>query len=242
MASVRKHYDNFLAEHYSWMFGDFHATVQENKDLFKLNGFEPRLGGKALDLGCGSGFQSIALSKLGFRVLAVDMCETLLNELRNRSAGRDIDVVQGDILDYNMYADEGPFEVAVCMGDTLTHLQNTREVSALFATIYPLLEQGGRLALSFRDLTAELKGIDRIIPVRSDDDKIMATFLEYEKTQVNVHDIVFVRGDSGWDLRKSTYKKLRIGMHQVQDFLQHLDFKIISSEVKEGFSLIIAEK
>jgi SAM-dependent methyltransferase len=242
MASVRKHYDNFLAEHYSWMFGDFHAKVQENKDFFRLNGFEPRLGGKALDLGCGSGFQSIALSKLGFRVLAIDMCETLLNELRNRSAGRDIDVVQGDILDYNIYADKGPFEVAVCMGDTLTHLQKTREVSALFATIYPLLEQGGRLALSFRDLTAELKGIDRIIPVRSDDDKIMATFLEYEKTRVNVHDIVFVKGDSGWDLKKSTYKKLRIGMLQVQDFLQHLDFKIISSEVQEGFSVIIAEK
>ncbi|NIR17626.1 MAG: class I SAM-dependent methyltransferase, partial [Desulfobacterales bacterium] len=232
MASVRKHYDNFLAEHYSWMFGDFNATVQENKDFFKLNSIEPRSGGKALDLGCGSGFQSIALAKLGYRVLAVDMCETLLNELRNRSAGRDIVAVQGDILDYSIYADKGPFEVAVCMGDTLTHLQKTREVSALFATIYPLLEQGGRLALSFRDLTAELKGIDRIIPVRSDDDKIMATFLEYEETLVNVHDIVFVKGDSGWDLRKSTYRKLRIGMGQVHDFLQHLGFRISSSYVE----------
>ena len=224
------------------MFGDFNAKVQENKDFFNLTGIELRSGGKALDLGCGSGFQSIALEKLGFRVLAVDMCETLLNELRNRSAGRDIDAVQGDILDYSIYADKGPFEVAVCMGDTLTHLQKTREVSVLFANIYSLLEQRGRLALSFRDLTAELKGIDRIIPVRSDDDKIMATFLEYEETQVNVHDIVFVKRDSGWELRKSTYRKLRIGMHQVHDFLQQLGFKISSSHVQKGFSVIIAEK
>ena len=242
MASVRKHYDNFLAEHYSWMFGDFHAKVQENKDFFKLNSIEPRSGRKALDLGCGSGFQSIALAKLGYRVLAVDMCETLLNELRHRSAGGDIVAVQGDILDYSLYADEGPFEVVVCMGDTLTHLQKTREVSALFTNIYPLLEQGGKLALSFRDLTAELTGIDRIIPVRSEDDKIMATFLEYEETQVNVHDMVFVKGDSGWVLRKSTYRKLRIGMHQVQDFLQNLNLKIVSGEEQEGFSVIIAEK
>ena len=242
MASVRKHYDNFLAEHYSWMFGDFNAKVQENKDFFKLTGIEPRSGGNALDLGCGSGFQSIALAKLGFRVLAVDMCETLLNELGNRSAGRDIDAVQGDILDYSIYADKGPFEVAVCMGDTLTHLQETREVSALLANIYPHLEEGGRLALSFRDLTAELKGIDRIIPVRSDDDKIMTTFLEYEESQVNVHDIVFVKGDSGWELIKSVYKKLRVGMHQVHDLLQHLGFSLISSEVQEGFSVIVAQK
>ena len=242
MASVRKHYDNFLAEHYSWMFGDFNAKVRDNKDFFKLTGIEPRSGGKALDLGCGSGFQSIALEKLGFRVLSVDMCETLLDELRNRSAGRDINAVQGDILDHSVYADKGPFEVAVCMGDTLTHLQETQEVSALLANIYPHLEEGGRLALSFRDLTDELKGIDRIIPVRSDDDKIMATFLEYEATKVNVHDIVFVKGDSGWELRKSTYRKLRIGMHQVQDLLRHLGFSVISSEVQEGFSVIIAEK
>ena len=242
MASVKKHYDNFLAEHYSWMFGDFNAKVQENKDFFKSTGIEPRSGGKALDLGCGSGFQSIAMAKLGFRVLSVDMCETLLNELRNRSAGRDIEAVQGNILDYSIYADKGPFEAAVCMGDTLTHLQKTREVSALFANIYPLLEPGGRLALSFRDLTAELKGIDRIIPVRSDNDKIMATFLEYEETQVNVHDIVFVKGDSGWELRKSTYRKLRVGMHQVHDFLQHHGFSVISSEMQEGFSVIVAKK
>lgn len=242
MVSVRKHYDDFLAEHYSWMFGDFDAKVQENQDFFQLNSIEPRSGGKALDLGCGSGFQSIALAKLGFRVLAVDTCETLLNELRHRSAGRNIVAVQGDIQDLNIYADKGPFEVAVCMGDTLTHLQKTQEISALFANIYPILEQRGRLALSFRDLTAELKGIDRIIPVRSDDDKIMATFLEFEETQVNVHDIVFVKGDPGWELRKSTYRKLRIGIDHVHDFLQRANFRIISSEVQEGFSVIIAEK
>jgi hypothetical protein len=66
--------------------------------------------------------------------------------------------------------------------------------------------------------------------------------IQYEATQVNVHDIVFVKGDSGWELRKSTYRKLRIGMHQVQDFLQHLGFKISSSHVQKGFSVIIAEK
>jgi len=47
------------------MFGDFDAKVQENRNFFELIGFEPGANGKALDLGCGPGFQSIALAELG---------------------------------------------------------------------------------------------------------------------------------------------------------------------------------
>jgi len=31
-------------------------------------------------------------------------------------------------------------------------------------------------------------------------------------------------------------------MHQVHDLLQHLGFSVISSEVQEGFSVIVAQK
>lgn len=242
MASVKEHYDNFLAEHYSWMFGDYNNKVRENKSLFEDSGITPRSGGKALDLGCGSGFQSIALAELGFQVLGIDLSNALLDELRGRRAGRDIAVLQGDILDYKLYAGKGPFEVAVCMGDTLTHLQEMEDVSSLLKHVYNSLEDGGRVVLSFRDLTTELRGIERIIPVRSEDDKLMAAFLEYEEKYVNVHDVIFFRGESGWELIKSVYKKLRIGIRQVQDILQHRGFKISSSQVQNGFAVFSAQK
>jgi SAM-dependent methyltransferase len=240
--SVKKHYDAFLAEHYSWMFGDFDAKVRENRKFFELIGFKPGSNGKALDLGCGPGFQSIALAELGFRVLSVDMCKTLLDELRNRRARLDIEVVQGDILDHTIYAQAGPFEVAVCMGDTLTHLRKTREVSALFANIYSILEQGGRLALTFRDLTTELRGTDRIVPVKCDDDKLRATFLEYGKKCVNVHDMIFIKGKAGWELKKSVYRKLRISSDEIIGFLEHRGFRITSRDVEKALSSIVAQK
>jgi SAM-dependent methyltransferase len=224
------------------MFGDYDSKVGENKSLFERSGITPRSNGKALDLGCGSGFQTIALAELGFKVLGIDQCSALIDELRGRSAGRDIDVLQGNMLDYKLYADRGPFELAVCIGDTLTHLQGVEEISTLFKQVYDVLEEGGRLALSFRDLTAEIKGIERIIPGRNDEDKLMVIFLEYEEKYVNVHDIIFVKGDSGWELKKSAYKKFRIGMPRVQDLLQHRGFEISSSHVENGFSVIIAQK
>ena len=242
MASVKEHYDNLLAEHYTWMFGDYDAKVQENMDFFEKKGIIPRLGGKALDLGCGSGFQSIALAKLAFKVIGIDLCASLLEELRSRSSGLDIDVVQGDMLDHKIYSAKGPFEVAVCMGDTLTHLPEVENVVSLFEQVYRNLEHGGSLVLTFRDLTTKLEGTERIIPVRTDEDRLMAVFLEYEETHVNVHDMIFARGTSGWDLKKSVYRKLRIGADQVQDALKRIGYQIDVSEVREGFSVIVAKK
>ena len=242
MVSVKEHYDNLLAEHYTWMFGDYDAKVQENREFLERADITPRLGGKALDLGCGSGFQSIALAELGFEVLGIDLCETLLEELQGRSAGININVVQGDMLDYRIYEDKGPYEVAVCMGDSLTHLQKAEKVNTLFENVYRNLENQGILAIAFRDLTTELKGLERIIPVRTDEDKLMATFLEYEERYVKVHDMIFLKSSSGWKLQTSVYPKLRIGLGQVKNFLVKTGFEIISSQVREGFSNIIAQK
>lgn len=242
MASVKEHYDSLLAEHYTWMFGDYDAKVRENMDFFERSSITARLGGKALDLGCGSGFQSVALAKLGFKVIAIDLSASLLEELRGRSGGLNINVVQGDMLDQKIYSDSGPFALAVCMGDSLIHLPTVEDVMTLFGDVYANLELGGGLVITFRDLTAELKGIERIIPVKTDEDKLMATFLEYEETHVQVHDLIFVRDVSGWVTKKGVYRKLRLGVDQVQAFLERIGFRITPPQLLEGFSVIIAHK
>src|SRR3712207_9478198 len=104
------------------MHGDYDSKVREYQCLFEQVGILPQSGGKALDLGSGSGFQSLALADLGFEVLAVDTSETLLRELRERAQGRRIRPVLGDLRDQETYATEGAFEAAVCMGATLAHL------------------------------------------------------------------------------------------------------------------------
>ena len=242
MASVKEHYDNLLAEHYSWMFGDHATKVVENTRFFERLRIRSGMSGKALDLGCGSGFQSIALAKLGFKVFGIDLCSKLLEELRVQSQGLDIKVVQGDMLDHQIYADKGPFEVAVCMGDTLTHLPKVEDVMTLFENVYSNLEYGGSLIVTFRDLTSELKGLERFIPVRTDEEKLMATFLEYEENHVKVNDLIFVKEESGWVLKKSVYRKLRIGADQVQNYLVNMGYRIDVSEAQEGFSVIVAKK
>lgn len=218
MASVEEHYDDLLAQHYTWMRGDHDSLVSEYRSFFEQAGISPRSGGRALDLGAGSGFQSLALAKLCFGVLAVDTSETLVEELRTRAGEGRVRPVLGDMRDRRVYTDDGLFEVAVCMA----------------------LELEGTLILEFRDYTVELQGADRIIPVRLDDDRIMATFLEYETERVNVHDIIFSREASGWEMRKSAYAKVRLRTGEILDVLEQNGFRVDEHNGDKGFTRIVA--
>ncbi len=146
-----------------------------------------------------------------------------------------------DMRNADAYAAEGPFEAAVCMGDTLTHLESFDEVSALLGDVYGVLEQGGRLVLEFRDYTAELRGVDRAIPVRLDEDRIMVTFLEYEPPHVNVHDLVFLKRAGGWSTQKGAYKKLRVGTEKVVQSLERTGFRVVETREDRGFSVVVGQ-
>lgn len=98
MTNVAYHYEQLLAEHYTWMFGLFEEKVAEQQVLFNRWGILTNDVKTALDLGCGSGFQSIALANLGFRVTAIDLSQRLLTELTEHKGERAIVSLQGRIL------------------------------------------------------------------------------------------------------------------------------------------------
>ncbi|AUX45101.1 SAM-dependent methyltransferase [Sorangium cellulosum] len=247
MPTVADHYDTLLAEFYSRMFGDYGAKVAEQRALLERLGLRPEGSSGALDLGCGSGFQSIALAELGFKVTAVDLSERLLGELAARRGQLAIEVVRGDLLDVIERPGERPgplAELAVCMGDTLPHLGSKADVERLFAGCARRLTPGGRFALTFRDLTRELEGVDRFIPVHDSADVIMTCFLEYEPETVKVHDLVYTRAqdDGRWRLSASFYRKLRLSPEWVCERLEAAGFRVSHREVARGLVTVVARR
>ncbi|MEU2717979.1 class I SAM-dependent methyltransferase [Streptomyces sp. NPDC007205] len=210
------HYERLLAEHYTWMLGgDVHEVADRQATLLAelgLAGGEDC--GTAIDLGCGSGAQTLALVRLGFSpVIAVDSSRRLLDELvsyvQNTGAVRP---VRGDIRTVLPEAAEpGTVAAVVCMGDTLTHLPSKADLPVLLGHITHALVPGGHLVVTYRDLTAELRGTDRFIPVRSSDDRLLTCFLEYrDEDTVIVHDLLHIRTNGSWQQQASSYPKLRI--------------------------------
>ena len=228
MNDAVRHYDELLAAHYSWMVGvPFEEKAAEQKILLTELGIQAGLHGTAIDLGAGPGYQSAALADLGFSpVVAVDTSKTLLGELSAQKGSRAIEPLHGDLRHLARYAPAESAEAIVCMGDVLTHLERHEDVSALLRDCFAALKPKGRLVLTFRDLSQELAGLDRFIPVQSDAERVMVCVLEYEPRTVLVHDLIHTRSGPGWRLDKSCYRKLRLAPKDVTRELVDLGFEV----------------
>lgn len=232
-SEVADHYEQLLAEHYTWMFGaSFSDLVREQRDVLEAAGVSPTGSGAiAADLGCGSGFQCVALAQLGYAsVIGVDFSEQLLSELATRSGEYPaIRGLRADLTeDLDGILEAGSAQAVVCMGDTLTHLPDRESVRRLFDSAFGMLAAGGRLVLTFRDLSVPLLGLDRFLPVFGDDDTVMTCFVEEEGPDaVRVHDLVHHRGpDNAWTLNKSSYLKLRFAPSWVVAQLSEAGFVV----------------
>ncbi len=96
--------------------------------------FEPK--GKVLDLGCGQGRDTIALARIGFSVIGVDISQTGLNQIQNiiDREGLDVKIVNSDIYHFKI-----PDEIDIILLDSMLHFfekDKDREIGLLKRIIY----------------------------------------------------------------------------------------------------------
>lgn len=241
MNNVKEHYDKHLAAFYSWMAGDFETKQKELQDFLELHHIAPGSTKVAIDLGAGHGLQSVSLAKMGFRVTAIDLNIHLLTELKINGSDLEIATVKDDIRNVANYKHLQP-ELIICWGDTLTHLENLREVEKFLKDCCEILPAGGKLLLSFRDYAQKVNGDERFIPVKSDENRILTCFLEYLPTQVRVTDLLHERTNNGWQQKISSYYKFRISEEEVKEILFANKLAIPHLENQQGMSTFIAVK
>jgi hypothetical protein len=240
--TVKDHYERHLGNFYSWTVGDFTEMQQIQEDFFRNSEIKPQLSSIAFDLGCGHGLQAVSLANLGFHVQAIDFNHQLLSELRKRVGSSSIQCVEAHLLEY-LYAAKLKPELIACMGDTLTHLSGPDQVEELITLSAQKLERGGKLVLSYREMTTELTNEKRFIPVRSDDNRIHICYLEYVPGYVKVFDILYEKQEDGeWKQHVSWYPKLRIPVSLLLSLFEKNNLSLIKQEVIAGMTYLVARK
>lgn len=241
MTATKQHYDDLLAAHYSWMFGKpFAESVAEQEALLRQLGLDDV--GRCLDLGSGTGFQTMALALMGAsEVHALDTSAPLLAELTAYAANYPVNTHLADITAFDQVVG-GSFDTIVCMGDTLPHLETKIDVAQMLAAASASLTVHGRLVLSWRDMACPPTGLDRFIPVRTTDERIMLCFLEDLGERMLIHDLVYTKGAGEWALAKSAYPKLKLPQSEISAILRGHGLAVAEPISVRGMTVMVASR
>jgi hypothetical protein len=115
-------------------------------------------------------------------------------------------------------------------------------VSRLFSDAHRALVPGGNFVFGFRDLSVARVGLDRIIPVRADNDRVLTCVLDYEPGAVVVSDVLHIRERNGWSVRKSSYRKLRLAAGNLAGELSALGFTVRQYQTLDRMHVVAAER
>jgi SAM-dependent methyltransferase len=240
MTTVTAHYANHLAPIYLWMAGGAEAALQTGTAEIEALNLPLADAAAVLDLGAGFGMHAIPLARKGTRVTAIDTSSELLRTLEQLAGNLPIQAVNDDLLAFQSHITETPSAI-LCMGDTITHLPDRGAVQSLIERAAVALPSGGMFVVSFRDYSVPLLDDQRFIPVRSDDNRILTCFLEYEPETVLVHDILHQRTPEGWQTRVSHYRKLRLSPQQLIASLESSGFSVRCETGMRGMVRLVAQ-
>jgi len=96
---------------------------------------------KVLDLGCGSGWLTIFMSKYGFDVTGIDIAKPAieLGKIWAKEENANVNFLVGDL--FNLPFKEGSFDAVVC-NSVLEHFR-LDQAEAIFQKVYKILKDGG---------------------------------------------------------------------------------------------------
>jgi glycine/sarcosine N-methyltransferase len=129
-----------LAPYYDHIFPDSSKQSQ-----FLSTHLQP--GSALLDLGAGTGSVACSLAQSGYTLTAAEPDPAMSAELRTRMQQDGIELTVTTHSMQQIGELEGTFEGIYCIGNTLAHLDNEEEVTALINQLYNKLKDQGQLII-----------------------------------------------------------------------------------------------
>jgi len=134
---------NQLADYYDQMINFENALKNKSRRLRNFISIKDKY---ALDLGCGSGADSITLSKLGLIVDAVDHSKGMLEkaDVNSKKFDAKINFILSDLTDF-AYSNKH-FDIIVSLGNTIANL-NSSDLRKSIKNLYNCINKGGRIVI-----------------------------------------------------------------------------------------------
>lgn len=169
-----KFYDS-AAAYYDSMIG-FEMLLER-----RINGLKPFAEGRsaAADLGCGTGVDTIALSRLGLKVTGFDNSENMILVAKNNALrlNADVSFVRSSL---DRIPDEfsGRFDLVISLGNTLANL-TPEQLAGACENIFNMLKPGGRFILQILNYEMITRQKERIVNIRETREDYTVRFYDF---------------------------------------------------------------
>lgn len=209
--SAAEFYDT-LSSDYDAMIG-FQKRIVSEEPIFRelVNRYSVT---NALDAGCGTGFHSVLLSRLGVDVIGVDVSARMLERARKNALefGSTAQFVQSDFLTLPTVINER-FDAVFCLGNSLAHLLSDEDLAQSLLAFSSLLRNDGTLFIQILNYGRILSRRERIQSVKEEGDSVFVRFYDFFPgyLQFNLLKLQRTSGILNHSIRSVRLRPVRVG-------------------------------
>lgn len=193
----REDFYNFLAQDYDRM-TRFEERLGRERELLRrfLAAAKLRTG---LDLGCGTGLHTIALAQLGLQMTGVDLSPEMIARARENARKHGQEHIRWHIaaLENFLSVAPGPFDLIVCLGNTLAHV-SPDQIPGVFDSFHRALNPGGLVLLQLLNYGLILQQRQRIVDARRVEKDIFVRFYDFLPDRLRFNLLILEENGSGF--------------------------------------------
>lgn len=148
-------------------------------------------GDRALDVACATGSNAKALSEEGYEVVAIDLDETMIDRLNLEETK--IEAYAMNMLDIDRL---GTFDLIYCIGNSLVHLRDEKEVEQFIQKAARQLNESGSLVLQIINYDRILdQKVDHLATIEDGDLRFERLYHRIDEEHIDFHTKLWVDGE-----------------------------------------------
>lgn len=141
----------------------------------------PLKGTKILDIGCGTGNLTMALTNEGADVTGIDLDEQMITKAKAKS---NLDFRILNMLHLESRFDPGTFDSITCFGNTLVHLNSPEDMENFFHQVKKILKPGGKFLLQILNYDHILKDHVKKLPLIENESIQFERIYQFKETKI----------------------------------------------------------
>lgn len=234
--SAAKFYDD-LASDYDAMTG-FEKRFIKEKPFFHLIVQTHNIK-TALDAGCGTGFHSLLLARLGVDVTAVDISSVMLDRVIEHARQMDVKLhtIRARFQDLNRQVKK-KYDAVFCMGNSLAHLLSATELNKALTNFHAVLNSPGMLFMQNLNYNRITRLREKIQSVKQAGGKTFVRFYEYHRNKIlfNILTLEHRGGEMKYHLNQTELRPVLMDelLRQLED-VGFTDVKMFGGITREDF-------